>query len=151
MALGYYLEMETQLKPPRALEVLAAWNRELAWSEEGFLLSDSTIITSTSEFYEGWRESIHHGFSFTPTLSVGFRFISNTDYDRFRQLMLQATMLLLEHARDAVLLFNAESIVLQRLGGRLTFNSEQQIWDDDWLKSRMDASYELRSSPSPLL
>ncbi|HLM42668.1 MAG TPA: SitI3 family protein, partial [Myxococcaceae bacterium] len=64
--------------------------------------------------------------------------------------MLQAT-LLLEHAQDAVLLFNGEIIVLQRFGGKLVFNSEYHLWnDDDWLKSRLPLPFERRPLPSPL-
>lgn len=40
-------------------------------------------------------------------------------------------MPLLEQAQDAVLLFNDEIIVLQRLGGKLTFNSSYRLWDDE--------------------
>jgi hypothetical protein len=47
-------------------------------------------------------------FHFTPTLPVGFRFPTNTDYEAFKETMLQATMLLLELSRDAVLLFNGK-------------------------------------------
>jgi hypothetical protein len=66
--------------------------------------------------------------------------------------MLQATIILLEHAQDAVLLFNGETIVLQRFGGKLVFNSDYHIFDDDnWLKSRLTTPFERRSLPSPLL
>ena len=91
------------------------------------------------------------GFGFTPTLLVGFRFHTNTDFAAFSEIMFQATMLLLEHAKDAVLLFNYEIIVLQRLSGKLVFNADYQMWDDDWLKGRLPLAFERRPLPSPLL
>jgi hypothetical protein len=65
--------------------------------------------------------------------------------------MLQATMLLLEHAQDAVLLFNGEIIVLQRLGGHLTFNSDHPMWEEEWLRSWLPLPHERHPLPSPLL
>jgi hypothetical protein len=65
--------------------------------------------------------------------------------------MFEATMLLLEHARDAVLLFNYEIIVFQRLGGQLTINSDYPMWDEDWLRSNLALPFECRPLPSPLL
>ncbi|HYO57733.1 SitI3 family protein, partial [Archangium sp.] len=97
------------------------------------------------------QETIKDGFRFIPTLLVGFRFKNNTDHEISSQIMFQTTMLLLEQAQDAVLLFNYEIIVLQRIGGRLTVNSDYHMWDEDWLKSRLTLPFECRPLPSPLL
>jgi hypothetical protein len=136
----------------QVLELLAAQVDGLEQDEGRPALFGPTIMISVAEPDAMSRIGIKRGFHFEPTLSIGFRFVNNTDYDAFRQIMLRATMLLLAHAQDAVLLFNYEIIVLQRLGGKLVFNSEYHIWDDDdWLKSRLSLPFERRSLPSPLL
>ncbi|WP_309897609.1 SitI3 family protein [Archangium sp.] len=104
--------------------------------------------------YASSRRLYEDAFHFVPTLGVEFRFMSyadsDADYERFRQNMLQATLLLLEHAQDAVLLFNGETIVLQRFGGKLVFNSDYHIFEgDDWLRSRLSLPFDRRPLPSP--
>ncbi|HYO60164.1 SitI3 family protein [Archangium sp.] len=152
MALEYSLELSTSMRRTQALEALAGRVDGLTWGRDGIFLLGSTITISASEPPGIARKVIERGFKFVPTLSIGFRFISNTDYEIFGKIMLQGTMLLLEHAQDAVLLFNEEIIVLQRLGGQLAFNSDYHIWDDDdWLRSRINIPFERRPLPSPLL
>ena len=90
-------------------------------------------------------------FGFDPLVSVGFRFINTADHRSAREILLHATLTLLEHAGDAVLLFNGEVIVLQRIGGTLTVNQDYHLWESNWLKERLPASVEFRSIPSPLL
>jgi hypothetical protein len=152
MALEYDLELSTKMIPTQAMNLLASSLKGLAWGEERFFLYDPMITICATQSISMTRKVIERGFRFVPELSVGFRFVSNSDYDCFRETMLQATVLLLEHAQDAVLLFNGEIIVLQRFDGKLVFNSEYHIWDDDdWLKSRLSFPFERRPLPSPLL
>ncbi len=151
MALEYDLQLSTGLGHTQALEMLVRQIDGLEQDEDSSFLFGSTITVHASESDGMSRKVIERGFHFEPTLSVLFRFVSNTDYDSFKQLMLRATMLLLERAQDAVLLFNYETIVLQRLGGRLTFNADHHIWDDDWLRNRLTVPFERRPLPSPLL
>jgi hypothetical protein len=151
MALSHYLQLSTHTKPAQALEKLASQIPELTWSEDRHLLVDPTIKIHATESRALTRDIIKEAFQFTPTLTVGFRFTNNADDDRARALMFQATMLMLEQAQDAVLLFNGETIVLQRLGGQLTFNSDHHVWDEDWLRGRLTIPFECRPLPSPLL
>ncbi|WP_309894460.1 SitI3 family protein [Archangium sp.] len=154
MATEYAFDIASDLKTVQALELLSRHisGLTLTWNGKNRdYLVGSTINISVSEQLRSWQETILEGFGFTPTLSVGFRFHNNTDFDAFSEIMFQATMLLLEHAEDAVLLFNYEIIVLQRLGGKLVFNAGYQMWDDDWLKSRLSLPFERRPLPSPLL
>ena len=154
MATEYELDMATDLKTSQALELLSRHigGLTLTWNgKNSDYLLGSTIEIDISEPFKSWQETITEGFDFIPTLLVGFRFKTNTDFDAFSKIMLQATMRLLEHAEDAVLLFNYEIIVLQRLGGKLVFNSDYQLWDDDWLRSRLALPFERRPLPSPLL
>ncbi|WP_309892178.1 SitI3 family protein [Archangium sp.] len=152
MALEYDLEMVANINKIQALETLAKRITELQWSDDHSFLVDPTA-TITARASSASTQSLYKDtFHFVPTLGVGFRFVRHTDYDRFRQIMLQATILLLEHAQDAVLLFNGEIIVLQWFSGKLVFNSEYHIWDDDdWLRSRLALPFERRPLPSPLL
>ena len=154
MALEYLLHLSTSLKPARALELLSKniGGLALTWNgKNSDYLLGPTIEIDVSEPFRSLQESIRDGYRFIPTLEVGFRFKNNTDYDTSRQLMFQATLLLLEQAQDAVLLFNYERTVLQRLDGKLAFNSGYHMWDEEWLKDRLTLPFEHRPLPSPLL
>jgi len=154
VATEYEFDMATDLKTSQALELLSRHigGLTLTWNgKNSDYLLGSTIEIDISEPLKVWQETITKGFGFTPTLSVGFRFKTNTDFDAFSEIMNRATTLLLEHARDAVLLFNYEIIVLQRIGGKLVFNADYQMWDDDWLEGRLTLPFERRPLPSPLL
>ncbi|PTL83161.1 SitI3 family protein [Vitiosangium sp. GDMCC 1.1324] len=156
MALEYELELSTSMNPTQTLELLSRHigGLTLTWNgKNSDYLWGPTINIDVSEPSRSWPGTIKDGFGFLPTLLVGFRFNDKTDddYNTCRQIMFQATMLLLEQAQDSVLLFNYEFIVMQRLGGKLTFNSDSHLWDDEWLKSRLTLPYERRPLPSPLL
>jgi len=154
MATEYELDLSTSMNPIMALELLSRHitGLTLTWNgKNSDYLLGPTIEIDISEPFGSWQETIRNGFQFVPTLVIGFRFKNNTDFDIFSQIMFQATMLLLEHAEDAVLLFNSETIVLQRLGGQLIFNSAYHLWDDDGLKSGLTRPIERRPLPSPLL
>ena len=152
MALEYDLYLESGMTPRQAFEMLSNRIVGIAPSEDGFWLVNETATMTVAEVLASRRDVIGEAFRFLPAVRVGFRYVWDSDYDRFKEMMLQATLLLLEHAQDAVLLFNGEIIVLQRFGGRLVLNSEYHIWDDDdWLKSRFALPFERRSLPSPLM
>ncbi|WP_375770699.1 SitI3 family protein [Archangium gephyra] len=150
MAIDYFLELATRLTTTRALELLSSRFPGLVWGEDRFFLFDASVTIHATEPGTLAKEIIADAFHFTPALTVGFRYPKDPEqYDGFRKILLDAALLLLEHAQDAVLLVNGESIVLQRLGGKLTFNSEHSMWDEDWLKSRLLIPFECRSLPSP--
>ena len=152
MALEYDLHLTTSTKPKQALESLTGHIGGLAWNEDSSWLFNEVVTITASESRSRTQSLFSDTFRFVPTLGVGFRYVWNSDYDRFKQIMLQATTILLEHAQDAVLLFNGETIVLQRFGGKLVFNSDYNIFDDDdWLKSKLSLPFERRPLPSPLM
>lgn len=152
MALEYDLYLATSMQTKQAFELLANQVAGLTRSDDGFWLVDETATITVAETLSTRRSTFEEAFQFVPAIRVGFRYVWESDYDRFRQLMLQATIILLEHAQDAVLLFNGETIVLQRFGGKLVFNSDYHIFDDDdWLKSRLPLPFERRPLPSPLM
>ncbi|OJH36006.1 hypothetical protein BON30_36000 [Cystobacter ferrugineus] len=112
---------------------------------------DESVQLTATEPLAITQSIIRDGFHFTPTLGIGFRHINNSDWGRFKETTLQAVVLLLEYSQDAVLLFNGETIVFQRLCGKLTFNSGYRLWEDDkWLRSRLALPFERRPLPSPL-
>jgi hypothetical protein len=154
MALEYELQLSTSLNPTRALEMLSRHLSGLALTWNGknsdYLLGP-TIEIDVSEPFRSRQETIRDGFRFIPTLEVGFRFKNNTDHDISKHIMFQATMLLLEQAQDAVLLFNYERTVLRRIDGQLSFNSDYHMWDEEWLKGKLTIPFEYRALPSPLL
>jgi hypothetical protein len=124
----------------------------LTWSQESRWLFDATTTISVIEVPTLGKQVIEEGFHFVPTISVGFRLDHEGDRERFREVLLQATLLLLEHAQDAVLLFNGERVILQYLGGKLAFDADAGLWRDvDWLKRKVQTPFELRSLPSPYL
>jgi hypothetical protein len=150
MALDYDLFLSTRMKPAQALEKLAGQLPGLDWSEDRFFLFDTTVSICATESMS--EESIKDAFHFTPTLTVGFRRSHDADWDGFRQVLLDACLLLLDEAEDALLLFNGERIELERFGGQLVFNAESGYWrDESWLKSRLTIPFECRPLPSPLL
>lgn len=152
MALDYHLDLSTGMSPAQALEKLSRQNPGLAWSEDRSCLFDAIVTITAIEPSRSWREIINEGFQFVPTLSVGFRCAKFADQDTFAQVLLDATLLLLEDAQDAVVLFNGEFIVLQRLRGQLTFNADSGLWrDENWMRSKLTIPFERRPLPSPLL
>ena len=156
MAIEFDLDLSSGVEPTQALEMLSSHIGGLVLTWNGVnsdYLRGSTIEINVAEPIRSWPEIIREGFGFVPTLVVRFRFKlrAETDYDTNRQIMFRATMYMLEHAQDAVLLANGETIILQRLGGKLAFNSECVVWDEEWLKSRLTIPFEYRPLPSPLL
>lgn len=155
MALDYYLHLTISMSPKQALESLTDQDGGLTWDEDDSCLFNEVVTITATESPSLTRSIIEEAFHFTPTLSMGFRFAYDTDYDtdygRFKPIMLQSTMFLMEHAQAGVLLFNGETLVLQWGGGQLIFNSDYHMWDEEWLKSKLSIPFEHRPLPSPLL
>jgi hypothetical protein len=155
MALEYDLHLSTHLKPTQALEKLIRQTPGLSWSEDRSFLIDTSAHISAAEPHAIMpliQGVIEDSFHFTPTLWVGFRRLVDADWERFRQILLDASLTLLDESKEAVLIFNGERLELQRIGGQLSFNAESGYWSDkDWLKRRLTRSFEWGPLPSPLL
>jgi hypothetical protein len=155
MAIEYDLYLSTSMKPAQALEQLVSQIPALAWSDDRTFVFDTSVQIDAAEpraLMPLLQGVIEEAFHFTPTLWVGFRRRFDADWDRFRQVLLDATLLVLDGAQEAVLLFNGERIELQRLGGQLVFNADSGYWrDEEWLRSRLTTPFERRSLSSPLL
>ncbi|QRK12960.1 hypothetical protein JQX13_24755 [Archangium violaceum] len=151
MSLEYGLELSTGLKPQELLRLLEA-QLALSWGNEKSLRGPALWIDCVEASRAG-RESIEEGFHFSPDVLVIFRLDSNSgEYEEGHRVMLRATMLLLEHGQDGVLLFNGEHILLQRIAGQLVLNADARNWTDGLrLENEIRLPHEKRSLPSPLL
>ncbi len=139
------------MTPEDALRLMAE-RFGMTWGDATHLIGPALWI-SAIEPNQNWKSLIEEGFHFIPELSVGFRLDPNSDdYEEGNRVMLRATMLLLEHSRDGVLLFNGEHITLQRIGGQLVLNADAENWTDGLqLEDEIRLPHEKRSLPSPLL
>ena len=153
MATEYHFEISSDWTSEQAKRAFAK-HLDAELTPNGFV-NKQDILISASDVPPGRRtEMAEREFHFTPTLLAIFRREYEADPAEFVRLMLRATMLLLEHGRDAVLLFNGEIIVFQRLGGKLVFNTDYQLQvgkDEALLREEVHIPYERRSLPSPLL
>ncbi|XXF78916.1 SitI3 family protein [Myxococcaceae bacterium GXIMD 01537] len=151
MGLDNSLAFSTDLKSAQALRLLAT-RLGLEWADATHL-SGPAVWVSAIEASADLKLMIEEAFHFRPDLSVGFRLDPNSDdYEEGNRVMLRAVMLLLEHGRDGVLLFNGEHIVLQRIGGRLVLNADARNWTDGLqLENEILPPHEKRPLRSPLL
>jgi hypothetical protein len=151
MGLDSSLELSTDLKPAQVLRLMAE-RFGLEWGDDAHLRGPAVWV-SAIEPNQDFKLMIEEAFHFRPSLSVGFRLDSNSDeYEEGNRVMLRATMLLLEHGRDGVLLFNGEHIVLQRLSGHLVLNEDAKNWTDGLqLENEIRLPHDKRPLPSPLL
>ncbi len=90
-------------------------------------------------------------FGFKPTLRVGFVLDSLDDYEIGKTTLLKTVIRLLQEIPgDAVLLFNYESLVLQRIAGELIFNQTLQTWSKSEI-SEVTSDFHMAPLRSPLL
>ncbi|HYO51453.1 SitI3 family protein [Archangium sp.] len=151
MGLDYSLKLSTDMQPVQVLRLLAE-RLGLKWWDDSHLGGPAIWIGAIGVSDSG-RLSIEEGFHFSPDVSVLFRLDSNSDeYEDGNRVMLRATLLLLEHDRDGVLLFNGERIILQRIAGQLVLNADYGNWTDGLrLEDEIRFPHEKRSLPSPWL
>lgn len=150
MALDYFLSIATRLEPRQALQII---NDELhlKWVEGTHLLGPGVVLSAIYESALS-KSIIEEDFAFRPTVSIGFRLLPNSDeYEEGKHVLLRATMILLNHEEgDAVLLFNGDKVLLQRLKGQLIANKDWFRYSDDPQLSELKPPYELRSLSLPL-
>jgi len=152
LAIEFDLYLATHMKPVHALELLSNRFTGLSWSEDRLFLGDEVVSICSGEVLKSRREALKEGYGFTPTLGIHFRRVFDAEHEQFYQFLMTATLVLLEYTQDAVLLFNGELTVMQRLGGRIAFNAEKNPGRDEaWLRSRFPLPFECRSLRSPLV
>jgi len=149
MSLDYKLVMASRLNKEQAFHLLAQrFDASLSEDKvtvyrEGLLVFGANLTPDRStEMYE---ESFH----FAPTLLLSFRWDKECDHELFYRMMLRASMSMLEHAGDAVLVLYSDT-VFQRLGGRLIFNMDRDVWwegKEKLLQEEVHVPYELGVLP----
>jgi hypothetical protein len=152
MGLDYSLYFSTKMKGEQTLDLIGQHIQGLEWDAQHVTFFNADIII-TGGALEGMSQSImEEGFHFRPNMIMLFRHPSNRDREKFVRMLLRGALLLLAHGQDGVLLFNGETIVLQRLGGELLFNSGYRIYEDQhWVEANVPVPITWRLLPSPLL
>lgn len=151
MAIEYGIFLSTESSALSLLETVHDLSG-LPWSRDRTFLDALGVQVSAHACHRSWREIIKEGFGFGPDMGVGFRLAKELDERAagYRSMIETVAHLLRRESGPAVLLFNYEIILLQRLGGELTLNRDWQTWQRDGL-DLMTLPYGLRSLPSPLL
>lgn len=153
MATEYHLSVATPQEPQPVVQLLAEALR-LEQQPDGFLVGPG-ILLGVRPMTGLRRTVLREAFGFDPSLSILFRMYNNAPDDEYsmgKHILIRATMLVLERdPGDAVLLFNGEQVILQRLQGRLALNHDWQEWTSYQLLADVTLPYTLRALPSPLL
>jgi hypothetical protein len=150
MSLDYELRIITDWQPQQVSELLAK-ELDLQWGEENRLFNSGTIAAVFSERERTQSMMLEH-YGFKPTIDVWFRLKQHEDGDLDKQTLLTASMLLLSKLPgDAVLLFNYERTVLQRIEGTLIFNSQPTTWQEAELAAEVKLPYYIEPLRSPLI
>ena len=145
MALEYMLRTATNLEPERVLDFFAS---TLDLKKEPDQISGSGLIIYASPESELGRSIINDEFHFTPDVRVTFRLDKFDDMEVGKIKFLRGTLELLSRTpNNAVLLFNNEDVILQRVGGRLILNDKSSFWTPEHL-SEVRLPYEMRSIAS---
>ncbi|MEA5567632.1 SitI3 family protein [Anabaena sp. UHCC 0399] len=149
MALSYGLELETDLSPKQVLHILAQ-KLDLKWQQE--TLHGSGVMINSHIEDEDNQLLFAEKLGYNPSVFVGFRVNPNQDFEEGMRTMIRACMNLLTQIKgNAVLLFNYETIVFQRINHELIFNQEMR---EPWIDAEMtnlNTPYKLQSLVSPLL
>ncbi|MFB2737116.1 SitI3 family protein [Umezakia ovalisporum] len=149
MALSYGLELETDLSPKQVLQILAQ-KLDLKWQQET-LHGSGVMINSHIEDADD-QLLFAEKFAYQPSVLVGFRVNPNQDFEQGMRTMIRSCMDLLTQIKgNAVLLFNYETLVFQRINHELIFNQEMC---EPWIQAEMtnlNLPYKLQSLVSPFL
>ncbi len=152
MATEYTLDIDAVMNAADARKMLSS-NLNLQRTSGIHLLAQG-ILVSVLEPTVASQKITKEAYSFRPTISVGFRFQTETGEDEIaaRRTMLQATMLLLHAEKgNAVLLFNGENTRMLKLNSKLLISSEWQELATYSLFNEITLPHEICDLPSPLL
>jgi hypothetical protein len=152
MSTYYRLELDTNFEPAHVMNMLSdelkveliEWNGSLNLRAAGIWIGIQNREPSGQQI-------IQDAYGFRPTVVINFEIYDREDTEAGKQLMVRAVLALLGRMPgDAVLLFNGEHTVLQRIGGKLAIN---RGLDSNIVPSFALANLPLVSTdlPSPLL
>jgi hypothetical protein len=149
VSLNYELRIDTEWEPQQISDLLSK-ELSLERGEESRLLSPGAAIGVFPET-EMRRSIMQLEYGFKPTIDVWFWLDSNRDYEKGKHTLLAASMLLLSKlSGDAVLLFNYERTVFQRIQNTLIFNSQSPTWQKAELAAEVKLPYYIEPLRSPL-
>ena len=143
MSLSYTLELEKKLEPKQLLQLLVE-RHNLQWHQEtisGKRIWINAYIEDDPENQSLTKEE----FGFVPSTIIGFQINTDDTLEIGEQTLIRAVMTILQEViGNAILLFNYENLVLQRINNQLIFN--QDMWEE-WTASeieRFNIPYELK-------
>ena len=143
MAISYELDLVTELEPEQALKLISS-KKKLSRLDDR--LSGDGIQIYASYLDETDEQLLAEEMpQFHPTLAINFRLNPSQDDTAMKALCDATLALLTQDPGDAVLLFNYETVVLQRIKGHLTFNSEEMTPDLTPLVEHLTRPDEMRS------
>ena len=150
MSLDYELRIDSTWDSVELLSFLKeSLNFQQEESEKNLWIPG--IWLRSSRETEKNQTMMHSWFGFKPTLIVAFVLNSIHDYEIGKATLLKTVVRLLQEIPgDAVLLFNYESLVLQRIAGELIFNQTLQTWPKSEI-SAVTSQFHLAPLRSPLL
>ena len=149
MSLNYELRINTEWEPQQISDLLSK-ELSLERGEESRLLSPGAVIGVFPE-KEMRRSIMQLEYGFKPTIDVWFWLNSNRDYEKGKHTLLTASTLLLSQLPgDAVLLFNYERTIFQRIQHTLIFNSHPPTWQEAELAAEVKLPYYIEPLRSPL-
>ena len=150
MSLNYELRIDTEWEAQQISDLLSK-ELFLERGEESRLLSPGAVMGVFPE-NEMRRSIMQLEYGFKPTIDVWFWLDSNLDYEKGKHTLLTASMLLLsKFSGDAVLLFNYERTVFQRIQHTLIFNSQSATWQEAELAAEVKLPYYIEPLRSPLI
>ena len=122
MALNYVLNLEANIKPVEALQIISI-SLGLEWYKRDSLAGLGVVVYATQKSQIG-QEVIAEEFGFQPNIVVDFRINPKDAYKEGKDTLIKGTFDLLDRVQgDAILLFNGEQPVLQRIKGKLKLYS----------------------------
>ncbi len=147
MSLSYTLELETKVEPQKLLQLLVE-RHNLQWHQE--TISGKGIWVNAYVEDDPENQSLtKEEFGFIPSIIFAFRINTDDTLEIGEQTLIRAVMTLLQEvAGNAILLFNNENLVLQRINNQLIFN--QDMWEE-WTANeleRINIPYELKQLAS---
>lgn len=151
MALEYQFILSTESSIANLLEAVPQ-RFGLVWSADHKFLVGTGVQVSGLACSRSWQETIEEGFGFRPSAELFFRMASDAEARRvgYRTMLKVVADFLQREPGQAVLLFNWETILLQRLDSELILNGDWQTWQNESL-GLIAQPYKIQSLPSPLL
>lgn len=153
MSLIHNLEIATSLTPAQATDVMTRAIQPDRHDQNSLRVSGMFGIAGSLGDYVS--DLTYEYYGFRPTLNVTFEVYSREDEDFLNgmRMMMRAAMSILQHdSGDAVMLFNGERTMLQRINGQLLLNAAWDNWTAHAkLLPEVTLPYKLRSLASPAL